>query len=319
MTARAIVFPGPHRAEVRSLEVPEPTGGRFRIRTECTGVSQGTETWAYTGRRPETEWPTIPGYQGIGIAEGGPYAGRRVAFHNGAYPDGIPESWMGAHREVVVVGDATPVPEGLDPVAAALFSVVGVALRGLKRSVVEPGTVAVVLGLGVVGQCCAQVLRARGAVVHATDKSPLRRRIAAERSADGVHAPDAPEFRETLARLRPDGVDLVVDTTGNAALFPLWIDLIRPEGEIVMQGWYPEPVVFDFHEAHHKLATIRTPCSWEPDAVALDWIASGKVDTRGLITDIAAPEACTDIYARMAAGDPDHLGVVFDWRLPPPA
>ncbi|MFM7321669.1 MAG: hypothetical protein ACKO5K_09125, partial [Armatimonadota bacterium] len=169
MNGRAIVFPAPHHAEVRSVPVPEPTGASFRIRTECTGVSQGTETWAYTGRRPETEWPTIPGYQGIGIAEGGPLAGRRVAFHNGAYPPGYPESWMGAHREWVVATEATPLPEGLDPVAAALFSVVGVALRGLKRSTIEPGTTAVVLGLGVVGQCCAQVLRARGAAVTATD------------------------------------------------------------------------------------------------------------------------------------------------------
>jgi len=318
MTGRAIVFTAPGKAELRTIEVPPTPPGGMRVRTECTGVSQGTETWAFTGRRPETEWPTIPGYQGVGIAQDGPLAGRRVVFHKGLYPDGFPESWMGAHQEFAVVESATPVPEGVEPEDAAHFAVVGVALRGLKRTVVEPGRVAVVLGLGLVGQCCAQVLRARGATVLATDHSPLRRSLATDRSADRVFAPDDPGFRAELHRSAPEGADIVVDTTGVVGLFPLWIDLIRPEGEIVMQGWYPEPAVFDFHEAHHKLATIRTPCSWEPAATALEWIAAGKADTRSLVTHVLDPADCGDAYTRMAQADPERLGVMFDWRTSAP-
>lgn len=314
MTGRAIVFTAPGRAELRVVDVPPTPPGGFRVRTECTGVSQGTETWAFTGRRPETEWPTIPGYQGVGIAEDGPYAGQRVVFHKGRYPEGYPESWMGAHQEMAVVESATPVPGGLEPEDVAHFAVVGVALRGLKKTVVEPGTTAVVLGLGLVGQCCAQVLRARGATVLATDHSPLRRDLASRFSADRVFAADDPSFRAELANLAPDGADIVVDTTGRVGLFPLWIDLIRPEGEIVMQGWYPEPAVFDFHEAHHKLATIRTPCSWEPAATALEWIAARKVRSRPLVTHVLDPADCGDAYTRMASADPARLGVMFDWR-----
>jgi len=314
VNGKAIVFVEPNRAELRTVAVPERWDGEMLVRTECTGVSQGTETWAFTGRRPETEWPTIPGYQGVGVVEDGPLAGKRVVFHKGRYPAGMPESWMGAHQEWALVEHATVVPDGLDPLEVAHFAVVGVALRGLKRSAIGPGDTAVVLGLGLVGQLCAQVLRSRGVHVVGTDYSELRRRIAGEHSVDAVFAPDDEQFRETLACRVPDGVDMVLDTTGRVDLSPLWIELIRAEGEIVLQGWYPDPLVIDFHEAHHKLANIRMPCSWEPDDVSLQWIASSKVDSRSLITDRVAPASCGEMYTRMASGDPNLLGVVFDWR-----
>lgn len=314
MNGRAIVFTGPNRAELRTIPVPQRPDGWNLVRTECTGVSQGTETWAFTGRRPETEWPTIPGYQGVGVVEEGPLVGKRVVFHKGRYPDGMPESWMGAHQEWAVVENATVVPDGLDPLAVAHFAVVGVALRGLKRSEIGPGGTAVVLGLGLVGQCCAQVLRSRGVHVVGTDFSELRRRIAAEHSVDAAFAPDNPDFRDRLASRVPDGVDMVVDTTGRVELSPLWIDLIRPEGEIILQGWYPDPLVIDFHEAHHKLANLRMPCSWEPDSVSLQCIADGKANTKSLLTHVLDPSTCGDAYTRMASADPALLGVAFDWR-----
>lgn len=307
MTGRALVFTAPGAAEIRTVDVPEADGDAVLVETEMSGISQGTETWAFTGRRPETRWPTIPGYQGVGIARGG-----RVVFHKGRYPAGMPESWMGAHQSHAVAEAVTPVPDGVDPVEAALFALPCVALRGLRRTVVEPGATAVVLGQGLVGQFCAQALRARGAFVIASEGAPLRRRLSAAHSADLAVAPS--ELRDAVAARAPEGADVVVDTTGKVGLFPLWIDLIRPEGEIVMQGWYPEPAVFDFHEAHHKLATIRTPCSWEPAALGLEAIARGRFRVRPLVTAVVAPEEAPQIYARMARGDEDLLGVVVDWR-----
>ncbi len=50
MKAPAVVFPEPKRVEIREMEVPEPGPDQVGIRTVFSGVSQGTERWALTGR-----------------------------------------------------------------------------------------------------------------------------------------------------------------------------------------------------------------------------------------------------------------------------
>ena len=48
----------------------------------------------------------------------------------------------------------------------------------------------------------------------------------------------------------PGGADVVIDTTGDHRIFPRCRDLIRHEGRIAMQGYYPDPIQIDFHPTH---------------------------------------------------------------------
>ncbi|MDQ2730240.1 MAG: theronine dehydrogenase, partial [Armatimonadota bacterium] len=67
MTERAIVFPAAQSIEVQDYEPPAMRPDEMRVRTEFSGVSQGTEIWALLDRRPELSFPTVPGYQSVGI------------------------------------------------------------------------------------------------------------------------------------------------------------------------------------------------------------------------------------------------------------
>jgi len=103
MIGQALVFPEANRAEVQAYDVPELRLDEMRVRTEYSGVSQGTEMWAYAGKRPELKFPTVPGYQSVGVIEEiGPEVrgftpGQRVLFLSSRLPDSLPPTWMGAH------------------------------------------------------------------------------------------------------------------------------------------------------------------------------------------------------------------------------
>src|SRR5919108_772239 len=89
MKAPAVVFPEPKRIEVRDMELPEVGPDQVGIRTTFSGVSQGTERWALTGRYGHWDadygsfYPCSPGYQAAGVVDavGGDVADLAVGDH----------------------------------------------------------------------------------------------------------------------------------------------------------------------------------------------------------------------------------------------
>ena len=75
MKTQAVVFVEPNRVEIREMEIPDPGPGEVGIRTVCSGISQGTERWAITGRYGHFDrdysayYPCSPGYQAAGVVD----------------------------------------------------------------------------------------------------------------------------------------------------------------------------------------------------------------------------------------------------------
>ena len=91
MKAPAVVFPEPGRVEIWDMEVAEPGPDDVRVRTAFSGISQGTERWALTGRYGHFDedypayYPCSPGYQAAGVVEavGSAASERRLAAVDG--------------------------------------------------------------------------------------------------------------------------------------------------------------------------------------------------------------------------------------------
>ena len=66
---KAVVFTEPRQVEVRQIELPEGDRGDIVVRTLYSGISAGTELWSLTGKYWCTRFPTIPGYQKVGVVE----------------------------------------------------------------------------------------------------------------------------------------------------------------------------------------------------------------------------------------------------------
>ena len=320
-TAKAIVFPAPHKVEIQSFELPSLEPEEVLIETEYSGVSQGTEIWAYEAKRPELRFPTVPGYQSIGkVLRVGDAVrnfvpGQRVMARSSRLPSSFPETWMGAHSSQIVAKDVIPVPEDCDPVGAAISALAAVSLRGIRMIDVGIGNAVLVAGQGLIGQSSAQLAKLRGAIVIASDVNNARLALSKKHSADLVVNPREQDLKAVVSSLRPNGLDAVIETTGRSDQFAPCVDLLRWEGHLLLQGWYPNPITFDFHATHAKKPRVAVTCGFdfEDASICLELSRFGKLRLRELVSHLVPVSEAPDIYPRLAKADPEFLGVVFDW------
>ena len=336
MKAPAVVFPEPKRVEIREMELPEVGPGQVGIRTTYSGVSQGTERWAFMGRYYRFEdvpahYPCSPGYQAAGVVEvvGADVDGLAVGDHamtmgthfadpNHKYPGPM----QGSHAGYLVVdaSAAWKVPAEVDLAAASLFHVAGVSRSGVRITQVQPGDLVALIGLGMIGQMSAQAARQAGARVIATDliadRCELAARYSADRVVDGSRRNGSGESLEDAVREeKPDGADVVIDTTGISSMYERCRDLIRREGKIMMQGYYPDPISIEFHPTHLTRASVTFPCGWddeENDDIAED-MRTGVLQIDPLITHRIPFREAPDAYELVVEHPEASLGMVFDW------
>lgn len=319
--SQAIVFPEPHKVEIQTYDVPDLEPDEILVQAEYSGISQGTEIWAYHGSRPEIKFPTVPGYQTVGkvldigsaITNFAP--GQRVMVNTSRLPSAFPETWMGAHSSHIVTKEAVLVPEGCDPVGAAVSALSAVSLRGIRMIDIRIGDVVVVTGQGLIGQSSAQLGGLHGGIVVATDMLPERLALSRKNGTDITVNIKEEDLGKIVRNIRPAGVDVVIETTGRSDQFAPCVDLLRWEGQLLLQGWYPKPITFDFHATHLKKPRVAVTCGFDFKDVAtcLELSRYGKLKLRELVSHLVPIEEAPEIYPRLAAGDPSFLGVVFDW------
>ncbi|MGC0317796.1 hypothetical protein [Kitasatospora acidiphila] len=123
-----------------------------------------------------------------------------------------------------------PVPNGLDPKAAALTEPFSVAARAVRRGEPGPGSVAVVLGLGPIGLGVVAVLKARGrGPVVAVDPGVVAGK---ELDIRGSFGGSPGEYRQTLrdvAEGRIDAGAVITGVTGLGGLAWAIAELGEPE------------------------------------------------------------------------------------------
>jgi 2-desacetyl-2-hydroxyethyl bacteriochlorophyllide A dehydrogenase len=332
MKAPAVVFAGPGRVEIREMTVAEPGPGQVGVRTAFSGVSQGTERWALTGRygqfteNPGGCYPCSPGYQASGVIEavgpgvtglreGDPVFLAGTRFLDPAH--NYPGPCMASHAGYLVAPQAevTPVPPGADMAAAALYHMAGVSRHGVRLTKVQPGGLVAVLGLGMIGQMSAQAARRAGGTVIATDLIPLRLAAAAKYSADTVVDANSGRLEDAVREQAPDGADVVIDTTGDHRVFDRCLGLIRREGRITLQGYYPDPISIDFHRTHLQRPTVTFPCGWddEDNAELAEDMATGGVLIEPLITHRVPFEDAAAAYELVLEHPERSLGMVLAW------
>jgi 2-desacetyl-2-hydroxyethyl bacteriochlorophyllide A dehydrogenase len=332
MRAPAVVFPQPERVEIRVMDYPDVGPDQVGIRTVFSGISQGTERWVLKGRYGHFDrdfaayYPCSPGYQAAGVVEqvGSAVEDLRVGDH--VFAPGTRFADPGHHyagpcsasHSAYLVADratVTKVAPEVDLAGAALYHMAGVSRHGVRLSQVRPGELVVVFGLGFIGQMSAQAARRAGARVIATDLIPSRVTAAAKYSVDRAVDANVERLEDIVRAESPDGADVVIDTTGNHRMFDRCLGLIRREGRIAMQGYYPEPIEIDFHPTHIQRPTVMFPCGWDDEfnGELADDMATGRIAIEPLITHRIAFRDAKEAYDLVIAHPERTLGMVLDW------
>ena len=116
-----------------------------------------------------------------------------------------------------------------------------------------------------------------------------------------------------IRSIQPEGADVVIDTSGNSGLFDYLRELIRYEGRICLQGYYPEPFHIDFHPTHEKRATVTFPCGREDPITIVPLLNRHRVKIRPLITHRFPIQHAREAYDLVLNQPDEAVGVLIDW------
>jgi len=326
VSAPTVVFPEPRRVEIWTVELPEPGPTDVLMRTVCSGVSQGTERWLLTDRYRWTngvpQYPHFPGYQAAGIVErvgtevDDLRVGDRVFSQGTPFAERTPRYGLASHTGFHVASRSavTRLDPGLDLATASLMRMAGVSRHGVRLTGVGEGDLVAVIGQGLIGQMSAQAARGRGARVIASDLVPARVEASGKYSSDLAIDASTQDLADAVHE-QADRADVVIETTGNAQQFATCVDLVRREGRICLQGYYPDPIEVDFHATHLKRPSVTFPC-WvdeEDDAALAADLAAGRVTIEPLITHRIPYTRAAEAFELVVEHPESTLGMVLTW------
>ena len=189
-----------------------------------------------------------------------------------------------------------------------------VGYRGVKETGIKLDDLAVVMGLGVIGQGYAQLARLSGARVIGADIIPIRRELASLHSCDMMVDSVGQSLADAVFAEKLDGADIVAEVTGKTELIDEAVKIVRSQGKIVWQGWYPGNVSFYFHAAHRKRVTMVFPWSLEGEADVLRLLAENRLVVEPLITHVFDASDAPKAWDMLLNRPQEALGVVLKWR-----
>ena len=313
MNTHAVVMEQPQHLALSQLQLEAAKDDDVVVDVEWSGISTGTERLLWTGTMPMFPgmgYPLVPGYESVGrVREAGPRSGRQVGervFVPGARCFGEVRGLFGgsASRLVVPGAKVVTVSEELGEravlLALAATAYHAVAGGGKRDPIVAPD---LIVGHGVLGRLLARMtVLSEYPAPTVWETNPARAEGA---SGYRVVHPDDDDRRNYRA---------IYDASGDAKILDRLIARLAPGGEIVLAGFYNEPLSFNFAPAFMREAQIRAAAEWKPaDMLAVRELAeSGFLPLDGLITHHAEPQHADSAY-RTAFGDSACLKMVLDW------
>ena len=280
------------------------------------------------------EYATL-GYAGAGIVlERHPSVtdvkvGDRVAY--GGEGTGHGETILASQNLIVKVPDEVAFHH-------ACFTTLGsIALNSIRISEIGVGDVVAVIGLGLVGQLVAQLVRLQGGRVIGidlrSDRVELAKKLGADFGFDGT-LPIADEVSVVTNGLGADCV-IVAAASKSSAPCQMALEICRDRGSIVIVG--AVDLSFPWQEMYHKeikllMSRAYGPGSYDPDyedrghdypIAYVRWtekrnmeeflrlVAAGKVDLQSLITHEFALEDAPDAYRTVKDPASNSLGVLL--------
>lgn len=303
-----MILSKPGAIELGSVALDAPGPEDIVVEIAHTGISTGTEKLFWSGRMPPFPgmgYPLIPGYEAVGEVVQAGAGSLRVGdtvFVPGASCYGpVRGLFGGAVRRLVTHPDrALKVDAGLGAEAAliALAATARHAIAGAGRSLPD-----LVVGHGVLGRLLARLtIAAGGAAPTVWEIDPGRQNGAA---GYAVLDPETDPRRD---------YGCIYDATGDAGLLNTLMGRIAKSGEIVLAGFYAEPLTFAFPPAFMKEARLRVAAEWTRDDLIATraLIESGALNLDGLITHSAPAAEAATAYPK-AFTDPACLKMTLTW------
>ena len=215
-------------------------------------------------------------------------------------------------REVLRVGGLNPIPDGVGYDEASAAEPLACAINAQELLGIEEGDTVVVFGAGPIG--CMHIRIARGVYrsgpVYLVDVNAERLKMSAD-AVDPDEIIDASEVdvvERVLALTDGRGADVVITATAANVTQEQAIAMAARNGRISFFGGLPKTnptITCDSNVVHYRQLHIHGANGSAPEhnRRALDYIASGQVPVKDLITRHVPLEHVLDAFSMVAKGD----------------
>ena len=201
-------------------------------------------------------------------------------------------------------------PEHVSLQEGALLEPLAVAVHITKQAEIQPGQSIVVMGAGPVGLLCCAVAKAYGATkVVSVDIQKSRLEFAASYAATHTFMPERVPAEENAARLLKEtglegGADAVIDASGAEPSIQTSIHTVRRGGVYVQGGMGKPDITFPIMALCIKEVTCKGSFRYGSGdyKLALEFVSSGKVDVKKLITETVKFEDAEQAFKDVKGG-----------------
>ena len=325
--AQRIVFTGKQQVGLEPFDPGLPGKGQVLVRTQLSLMSTGTENIVFNRLfDPGTHWdnwvkyPFYPGYCSVGTVESvgeevtNLKAGQRVTFRVG-------------HRshDVVNADDCQVIPDGVPFEHAVWFALAKITFHAAKAAHHILGDSVLIVGAGPIGQMSIRWAQAAGvASIIVVDTAAHRMPLAQAGGATALVTSPIDQAREAVLKAGEGKLPrVVIDSTGNAAVFAAALGLTAYFGTVVVLGDTGTPAkqvltpdvvtrgltITGVHDGHND-------AEWNNATITrlfLRLAASGRFPLAGLNSHVFKPEQCAEAYATANRDRAITMGIVFDW------
>jgi threonine dehydrogenase-like Zn-dependent dehydrogenase len=294
-------------------------GDEIISKTVVSVVSPGSESGGFMDYLGISHFPYVTGYAAVSEVLA---AGEDAGFAPG---DLVFSQHPHQQYQRIQAKDAVRLPKGIAPEAAVLSRFPAVSMTTLVNTKIKPVEPVAVIGLGIIGLMCAQVLRHCGYTVFAADPVPARRETAAHCGILHTFA--------SVKEIEKESCGIVFECSGSEIAMMDSLACIRKGGELSLIGvpWRKSSDI-SMHELLRQIfygyITVYSGWEWSIPlhsadflpyscignlAKAMEWIQDGAIRTEG-IYETYLPADCERLYTSIADHTFNATCAVFDWR-----
>ena len=336
MNTKQIVFTKAYMAELLDTECRVPKDDEVTVEIEYSAISAGTEKANYIGQRngtnvaedAEVKFPICVGYSSAGTVTA---IGSKV--ENVKIGDKVAVFW-GTHKKHQTVSKrkVIKIPDGVSTKEASMALISTFPLAAIRKTKIEIGESAMVMGLGILGIFAVQELRAAGAYpIIAVDPITERRDFAIKMGADIALDPTEEGFANKVNTLTNGGVNVCIEVTGLGVGLIQALDCMKMMGRVALLGCTrSSKFEIDYYgKVHgrgisligaHTLARPKLESSaslWtdiDDMKAVLDLIIGKRLNFNDMICEIHSPADAQEVYTRLVNDKKFPIGVLFDWN-----
>ena len=335
MKTKQIVFTRAYMAELLDVEYEEPKASEVTVELEYSAISAGTEKANYIGDRNGTgmkdgevpKYPITVGYSSAGriVAVGSEVTDLKVGDRVIAY-------WS-KHKKRLTIDRKfiIKLPDEVSTKEASMAYISIFPLAAIRKTHLQVGESALVMGLGILGIFAVQELRAAGAYpIIAADPIAERREFALKMGADFALDPTAESFTSEVIKLSSGGVNVCIEVTGLGIGLIQALDCMKEMGRVALLGCTrSSKFEIDYYgKVHgrgitligaHTMARPKHESSeglWtiEDDVrTVFNLIKGGRLNYKDMICEIHSPADAQEVYQRLVYDKKFPIGVLFDW------